>query len=63
MKSKLGPRRSRRHRSHIMIRLKHCLMATAGLVHLVTAVARLNALDAGGKSMSAARRRPCALQP
>ena len=33
-----------------MIQLKRCLIATAGLVMLVTAVARLNALNAGGMS-------------
>ena len=37
-----------------MIRLKHCLMATAGLVMLITAVARLNALDADGASPTGA---------
>jgi len=33
-----------------MIRLKHCLVAIAGLFILIAAVARLNALDAGGAS-------------
>ena len=32
-----------------MIQLKHCLLATAGLVIVITAVARLNALNAGGQ--------------
>jgi hypothetical protein len=33
-----------------MIRLKHCLMAIGGLVMLIAAVARLNALDAGAQN-------------
>ena len=33
-----------------MSQLKHCLMATAGLVMLITAVARLNALNGDGIS-------------
>ena len=37
-----------------MIRLKHCLIATAGLVMLMTAVARLNALDADSSSPNGA---------
>jgi Bacterial virulence factor lipase N-terminal len=35
----------------MMIRLKHFLMATAGLLTLITAVARLNAIDAVGQSL------------
>ena len=37
-----------------MIQLKHCLIATAGLVMLITAVARLNALDADSSSPNGA---------
>ena len=33
-----------------MIQLKHCLVATAGLIMLIAAVARLNALNAFGIS-------------
>ena len=44
-----------------MIQLKDCLIATAGLVMLIPAVARLNALDAD--SILAERRRPRALRP
>ena len=33
-----------------MIQLKHCLVATAGLIMLIAAVARLNALNASGIS-------------
>jgi hypothetical protein len=39
-----------------MFQLKHCLLATAGLVMLVTAVVRLNALDADGSSSNRAVR-------
>ena len=37
-----------------MIGLKHCLMATAGLAMLTTAVARLNALDTDRSSPNGA---------